>query len=358
MNLRIGVIITVIALVGCTSTLPPEPLAAQAQVQPVKPVDPELAELMSLLGRNGPPSGDLASAVPANIRQHSFQVLGRDADPSLDAAGKKMVFASTAYSERSNLYLKSVEGQAVTQLTTDPASEIEPTLSPDGKQIAFACNRSGMWDIFVMGIDGKSIRQVTNGRGDNLHPSWSPDGTRLVYCCRSPQSGQWELWVIGLDSPESRQYIGQGVFPAWSPREDVIAFQRPRGRDKQLYGIWTVRLVNGEPSLPTLVASSPDMAYVSPTFSSDGKHIAFSGVPSDLAEGPTDIYSVEVGGGNLQQLTKGPGGKYNPTWVGDRVYFSLGRGGQENIWSVQVELPGTVTASTESGASKTVAGEE
>ena len=355
MILRIGVVVAVLSLAGCVGTPPPGPRAAQDQTQPAEPLDPEMAELLALLSLKGPPSGNLADTALINIRQHSFQTVGKDADPSVDGAGKRMVFASTAYSQRSNIYLKSVEGQAVTQLTTDPASEIQPVLSPDGKQVAFASNRNGTWDIYVMGIDGKSIRQVTNGGGDSLHPAWGPGGTRLAYCCRSPQSGQWELWVIGLDAPEARQFIGQGVFPTWSPKEDLIAYQRPRGRDRQLYGIWTVRLVNGEPSLPTLVASSPDTAYLSPAFSPDGKRLAFTAVSSDLAEGSTDIYSVEVNGGGLQQLTKGPGGKFSPTWVGDRIYFSFGRGGQENIWSVQADTPGPVTASAQSSSDKAAA---
>jgi Tol biopolymer transport system component len=311
------------------------------------PEDPEMAELTALLGRPNVTAAQMAPAAIMNIRQHSFQSVGRDIDPSIDRTGRRMVFASTAYSAHSDIFVKDVDGQAITQLTTDPASDLEPVISPDGSLVAFTSNRSGNWEVYVMSIDGKSVRQVTYGGGENLHPSWSPDGTRLVYCCRSDRSGQWEMWIVHLLAPATRQFIGNGLFPVWSPAEEVIAYQRPRERGLLLYGIWTVRLANGEPSLPTLVASSPDTAYLCPTFSNDGSQIAFVAVTPENGPDATDIFCVDLNGDNLQRLTKGPGRKFSPTWAGDRIYFSFNRGGQENIWSVQVDGgPKVVATST------------
>ena len=44
-----------------------------------------------------------------------------------------------------DLYVKHVLGTAVTQLTSDPSSDIHPMLSPDGTRVAFASDRSGNW---------------------------------------------------------------------------------------------------------------------------------------------------------------------------------------------------------------------
>jgi len=352
MVLRAVLMAVVVAFTGCQGShiravFSPEAGAqsqAETEAAEAEAADPEMAELMALLSRMSPPDNKAASAALTNIRQHSFQTVGRDTDPSVDAAGRTMVFASTAHAKRSDIFIKDVVGKSVTQLTTDPASDIQPEVSPDGRHVAFASNRSGSWEIYLMRTDGKSIRQLTRGGGDNLHPSWSPDGSRVVYCCRSDQSGQWDMWIVSLSAPLARQYVGNGLFPVWSPKEDIIAYQRPRGRAKRLYGIWTVRLTKGEPSLPTLVASSPHVAYVCPTFSQIGDRLAFSAVPPGGADS-CDIYSADVDGRNLQQFTSGSGTKFGPEWVGDRVYFSYNRDGHENIWSVQVSPAPTVTAS-------------
>lgn len=325
----------------------PRAAAAARSGAPVRSADPEMAELTALLGRSNLAAGQMAPTAIVNIRQHSFQNVGRDTDPSVDRTGRRMVYASTAHSQRSDIFLKDVDGQAVTQLTTDPASDLQPAISPDGNLVAFTSNRSGGWEIYVMSIDGKSVRQVTSGAGENLHPSWSPDGTKLVYCCRSDRSGQWEVWIVHLLAPMTRQFIGHGLFPVWSPTDDLIAYQRPRERGLQLYGIWTIRLVNGEPSLPTQVASAPDTAYLCPAFSADGSQLAFAAITPEGGPDATDIYSVDVNGESLQRLTKGPGRKFGPMWAGDRIFFSFNRGGQENIWSVQVESgPKVVATST------------
>ena len=348
--IRIGILIIAIAVVvaGCQERrVSPTASAPVTAPPPSAQLDPEVAELMALLDHSSTPSaskGEMPEAAVINIRQHSYQPVGRDTDPSVDASGERMVFATTAHSRHSDIYMKSVDGRAVTQLTTEPDNEIQPALSPDGSRLAFASDRGGHWNIYIMAVDGKSISKITRGGGENLHPSWSPDGTRLVYCCHSHRSGQWELWMVDLSQSSAREFLGYGLFPEWSPSEDVIAYQRPRGRGERLYGIWTTRLANGEPQSPTLVASSEELAYVCPTFSRDGRQLAFTAVTPSMKTASTDIYCVGVNGNNLQCLTRGPGRKYSPYWAGDRIYFSYDHEGAENIWSVQANATPRVAA--------------
>ncbi len=328
---------------GLPSTASSDPVRIETITQP----DREMRELMDVLGRMAPPAGATEATAVSALRRHSFQTVGGDTDPCVDGGGRIMVFASTAHSPWPDIYLKRIDSQAVTQLTSDPASDIQPAISPDGRYVAFASNRTGAYEIYVMTLDGRSIRQVTYGGGDNVHPSWSADGDRLIYACRSARSGRWEMWIASLSRPGSRQFVGYGLFPVWSPVADRIAFQRPRARDGQLYGIWMIDLIDGQPSLPTLVADAPDRAYLSPTFSDDGRQLAFASVAPEGA-GRIDIYTVDLDGQNLQQLTKGPGRKYGPTWAGEAIYFSCDRDGQENIWSVHVDAP-QHSAATETG---------
>jgi len=156
--------------------------------------------------------GELPQQAPApyftcmwnSLRQHTWAEEGADFDADIESTGRRMVFASTRHSPNPDLYLKGVDGVAVTALTTDPFSDVQPGFSPDGSRVAFASDRSGNWDLWVMGIDGGQPVQVTDGPGQEVGPSWSPDGR--IYFTRSAAAGQereniWSLLPPGAIEP-------------------------------------------------------------------------------------------------------------------------------------------------------------
>ena len=67
----------------------------------------------------------------------------RDARISPD--GKEIVFCY-----KGDIYKVPVQGGTATQLTTQASYEANPVWSPDGKQIAFASDRNGNFDLFIM----------------------------------------------------------------------------------------------------------------------------------------------------------------------------------------------------------------
>ena len=282
-----------------------------------------------------------------SMLQHSFTHEGADFDADISGAGDRLVFASTRHHENPDIYIKRVDATAVTQLTSDTSADIQPAFSPDNQRIAFASDRAGNWDIWIIDINGQHPIQVTDSAMDEVHPTWSLDGQRIVYSALPPNTGQWELWVSPAQAKASSTFIGYGVFPEWSPVDDTILFQRARQRGSRWYSIWTVRLADGEPLYPTEVASSSHYALVTPSWSRDGRFIAYTSVEtspaieSDFGASyqASDVWVMDADGGLRARLTDGHTANFSPTWgAHDRLFFTSTRSGAENIWSVKATM--------------------
>ena len=286
-----------------------------------------------------------------NVLQHTTASEGADFDPVVDPAGRQLAFSSTRHSRFSHIYTKSIDGTAITQLTDGRANDAQPTFSPDGKRIAFASDRSGNWDIWAMDTTGRSATQLTTSPMAELHPSWSPDGKRLVYCKLNPKDAGGELWIVELDNPGAKRLIGEGLFPAWSPKGDKIAFQRARQRGSRWFSLWTISLDDDEPGPPTEVIGSPDAAYIAPCWSADGAQLAFACIvptaheattlePRPQATARADIAMIDADGRGMVRLTNGRGENYSPSWSSeDRIFFTARHEGSETIWSVKPFRP-------------------
>ncbi|MCK4658036.1 MAG: PD40 domain-containing protein [Phycisphaerae bacterium] len=361
--IRVGGIAAIVLLGGFLLPACQEPAAdpvlTASQAPPPPPPQPELAvsrdrqvtHFGELPGHGGIPYYSRASA---SLLRHTFVEEGADYDPDLNAGGERMLFCSTRHTPNPDLYIKGVLGTAVTQLTSDPSSDIHPQFSPDGTRVAFASNRAANWDIWIVGIDGQQPVQVTQGPADEVHPSWSPDGQRLVFCSLSPGGGQWELWVADAKAGATKRFIGYGVFPEWSPVDNLIVYQRARERGSRWFSIWTLELLDGEPRYPTEIVFSADFAAIAPTWSSDGSRIAFCAVASTpppdadyaTSEDTSDVWIVNIDGTGRVRLTDGHSRNFGPVWSPQgRVFFTSTRSGHENVWSIMPPtLPQAISA--------------
>ncbi len=316
-----------------------------------------------------------------NLQQITFAQEGADFDPAISRDGSKVVFASTQHRPTADLYVKTITGRTITQLTNDPAEDGTPDISPDGARVAFASNRNGNWDIYIIPITGGKAIQVTSDESDELHPSWSPDGTQLVFSRMGPTSGRWEMWVTDAAKAANATFIGYGLFPRWCPTpgtgadgSDRIVFQLGRERGQRSFAIWTIDFKDAQASNPTQIASSPSAALINPTWSPDGRFIVYSSVPSAEAwpsagsGGPpaAELWLASVTADSEVQLTTPDLRAIRPAWgSANRLYFVSNRNSSENIWSIDLaqslaSIGGTVsgpegstTASAGSKASPT-----
>ena len=140
---------------------------------------------------------------PANSRQLTAEkmwALKRLGDPAITPDGATAVVPVTTYDIGENkgltdLWLIPVAGGPARQLTSDKASDSQPTVSPDGKWIAFVSKRGDDAEsqIYVIAIDGGEARRVTNLPTGASIPKWFPDSTRIAFVSEVwPDLVRWE----------------------------------------------------------------------------------------------------------------------------------------------------------------------
>ncbi|MCR4438616.1 MAG: CHAT domain-containing protein [bacterium] len=135
------------------------------------------------------------------------------------------------------------------QVTTHPADDLSPALSPDGKWVAFTSTRSGNQDVWVRPVHGGKAYQITTHQADDYCPAWSRNGDRLVFVSkRSDAAG--DIWMVELrrtgkailargEPVRLTDYLGEDAFPSFSPDGTEVAFCSDRtGRTE----IWVLRL--------------------------------------------------------------------------------------------------------------------
>jgi dipeptidyl aminopeptidase/acylaminoacyl peptidase len=169
---------------------------------------------------------------------------------------------------RTHLYVFTIAGRQLTQITSGDYDDIEPAWSPDGRSIAFTSNRSENPDsnyntnIWVVAADntdrGKSLVRVTANPGTDDSPTWSPDGKWIAF------TSQLEPRLI------ERATIHLAIAPATGGEAKVLT----RTLDRSVYA---------------------------PRFSHDGKYVYF------MAEddGAQNLLRISPEGGEITRLIAG-----------------------------------------------------
>ena len=167
--------------------------------------------------------------------------LGHAAAPSISPDGKQVAFQWDGEKQDNiDIYIKQIGSETPRRLTTDPHADCRPAWSPDGLSIAFMRNLGvvpnlGVEKLAVMLIpaNGGRERQVAEFEGSSEGGiCWHPGGKWLAICCQDSPVEPWPIYLLSLETGEKRRLtyppkgIGGDGDPAFSPDGRQLAFSR------------------------------------------------------------------------------------------------------------------------------------
>jgi Tol biopolymer transport system component len=226
------------------------------------------------------------------------------------------------------------------RITSDMGLTCSPALSPDGKLVAYASDRSSgeNLDIWVQTISSGEAMQKTRSAADEESPRFSPDGNRIVF--ERAGAGIFSMPTLGQGE---RLLAAGGLDPQFSPDGTQVAYWvGDRYSTGATGAIFVAPIAEGA---PRRIAAEFAGARI-PLWQPGGKHLLFEGVRSPQDE--PEWWVVPVNGGpavktgilaalRSRGLTtiEGPG-----DWKEDHLVFSAKTQQDSHIWYVTLKPPG------------------
>jgi Tol biopolymer transport system component len=201
------------------------------------------------------------------------------------------------------VYSMRADGSDLRQLThvAEGSAAGAPSVSSDGRTVAYVNNESGDFELWLMDADGSHQRELLATPGtDYFTPSWSPDGSRLLLTsCDNTIPGEPDCPLVtvrangtGLTTLVSNHRVNYSA--SYSPDGRKIQFSSDQ--EGLLGAIWIARADGSHQQRLT----DPDLDATFAAWSPDGRSLVFG---DNCCRPNSNVYTIDVDGRHLRQLT-------------------------------------------------------
>jgi dipeptidyl aminopeptidase/acylaminoacyl peptidase len=356
-----SLMLVALALSACGATLP-TPTATPAVVSlPASAAAAQVAvratPTQALLDN---PAASAPGAVPTRVLSAPLptgmptMLAGWRATPTPQPSGSGAAVVAPIQPLTGRIVLQTSSGGSIMTVNADGTGQdtvsngLDPSWSPDGKQIAVA-RWSEPQGIYVMNADGSNARMIYQINGAKS-PTWSPDGTKIaftwLYRQRVPSfrgtpipgilgTDFWRVSIVDVNTGNKTDLPldndGYAFVPDWGS-DGTIVYKAFRGVGE-----------SSETGTPVLITN--DQLQTSPSWSPDGKRIVLMVRHHDH----WDIAGMNRDGSGLTSLTETPPvegtrvvNNVAPTWSpdGSRIAFLSDRGGDWRVYVMNADGSG------------------
>ena len=239
---------------------------------------------------------------------------------------------ASLFTYRSQVFRSKTPEPAISLVVTSVGEKYSPSLSPDGKQLAFAWNGGSgpYFSIYVKPIGTEESLRLSNQESVDYNPVWSPDGHYIAFC--RIQKGETGIYIVPAVGGAERKvrdthweerefyqvfwYFGR---LSWSPDGKLLAFS-DRASSVEPTSIYLLSLDSS--AIRKLTSPGLPGDY-NPAFSPDGRTLAFN----RGSQGVTSIYTLPVAGGEERRLITGSQFGWGLAWTQDGRNIVFGRAG-------------------------------
>lgn len=214
-----------------------------------------------------------------------------------------------------------------TAVTNFAGVQAQPSISPDGRSVAFISNQDGNFNLYVSLIGGGSLVQLTHGKNLKAHPAWSPEGTEISYA-RLDRHGVWSIWKIPALGGTAQRIISHAMDPSFSRHGRQLVYTNMADGS-----IW-IASNTGENARQ--VVANHNFSCMQPRLSPNGRQVAFT----RRFNGPYgELAIADIQTGKVRLLTHDHALALSPVWSpgGRSIYFASSRNGTLNLWNIQVK---------------------
>ena len=154
--------------------------------------------------------------------------------------GKRLVFSNSTPSSPGDIWIRDLARGVSTRFTFDPAVELDPIWSPDGRQIVFTSRAKGAGDLYVKDAAGTKDAEPLLVSPDPKFPAdWSHDGAYILYGVQSAETG-WDQWVLPMTGADRKPYAViktkfDDLFGSFSPDVKYLAYSSNDSGRSEVY---------------------------------------------------------------------------------------------------------------------------